>query len=136
ARHTIGDGARIPLPAPKPTRFGSVNHSASRSQSGAPSQSPPHHQGPSSPMRRARTNSNDHVMGGVVTALWEPSVLSDSEFNSPVADPEASRNSRYQSNSNEGRPAPAQPPPNWNPRQSSQFSEFNIGNDGMMKVRP
>src|SRR5690606_9891181 len=57
-RQAIGDGARLPIPAPKPTRFGAIHHHA-RSQSGVPSQSPPHAPGPSSPMRRARTNSND-----------------------------------------------------------------------------
>lgn len=134
ARQAIGDGARLPMPAPKPTRFGALNHHA-RSQSGAPGQSPPHAQGPSSPMRRARTNSNDRGVGGTTAALWAPSVLSDSEFNSPSSDPEASRLGRFQSLGNDAHPAITQPPPNWNSHQSAQFSEFIIGNDGMMQVR-
>ena len=135
ARQTIGDGARLPVPAPKPTtRFGSITHHA-RSQSGAPNQSPPHVLGPSSPVRRARSNSNDRGAGGAAAALWAPSVLSDSEFNSPSTDPERSRIARFQAQ-NSDHPALAQQPPSWNPHQSGHFSEFIIGNDGMMKVRP
>lgn len=81
-------------------------------------------------MRRARTNSNDRGVGGTPAALWAPSVLSDSEFNSPSTDP------RLQGQNNDAHPALSQPPPNWNPHQSTHFSEFIIGNDGMMKVRP
>lgn len=139
ARQAIGDGARLTMPAPKPTRFNALNHHT-RSQSGAPSQSPPHAPGTASPMRRARTNSNDRAAGGASAALWAPSVLSDSEFNSPPSDPEASRMGRFQSLNNDAHPAMTQPPPSWNQHQgqhqSAHFSEFTIGNDGMMQVRP
>lgn len=134
-RQSIGEGARLAMPAPKPTRFGAINNHA-RSQSGAPSQSPPHAPGTSSPMRRVRSNSNDRGVGGTTAALWAPSVLSDSEFNSPTTDPDASRLARLQSLNHDVHPALSQPPPNWNPHQSTHFSEFIIGNDGMMKVRP
>lgn len=136
ARQSIGDGARLPMPAPKPTRFSALNNNHTRSQSGAPAQSPPHLPGPSPPIRRARTNSNDRGVGGAGTMLWEPSVLSDSEFNSPSTNPEASRIARFQGPGNDAHPALAQPPPSWNQPQASQFSEFIIGNDGMMNVRP
>lgn len=136
ARQSIGDGARLPMPAPKPTRFGPLNNNHARSHSGAPPQSPPHQPGPSPPVRRARTNSNDRGVGGAPAMLWEPSVLSDSEFNSPTTNPEASRVARFQGPGSDVHPALAQPPPSWNQPQASQFSEFIIGNDGMMNVRP
>lgn len=134
ARQTIGDGARLPMPAPKPTRFSPLNNNHARSQSGAPPQSPPHQPGLSPPIRRARTNSNDFGVGGAATMLWEPSVLADSEFNSPSTNPE--RIARFQGPGNDVHPALTKSPPTWNQPQASQFSEFIIGNDGMMNVRP
>lgn len=135
SRQAVVDGARLPLPVSKPTRFGSVNHhQMTRSHSGT-NHSPPQPHGASPPMRRARTNSNDRVGGGGPATLWAPSVLSDSEFNSPTSELDPNRNGRLQPPKEEMHQALA-PPPAWNPHQSSHFSEFIIGNDGMMKVRP
>ncbi|CAI4210606.1 unnamed protein product [Parascedosporium putredinis] len=130
SRQAVVDGARLPVPATKPTRFGSVNHhQVARSHSGSGmNPSPPQHHGVSSyaackdklkrPRRRGR-----HVVGS-----FHPVRLR-------VQLPTSDLNNRHppiteEIHSNMG------PPPTWNPHQSSQFSEFIIGNDGMMKVKP